>query len=65
VISVDGKLERIRDLINTKERVDEELQQLLGGTELPRRGRPRKETNIGAGSERSAEAPERQGEASV
>jgi hypothetical protein len=59
---VDGKLGRIRDLINTKEKVDEELQQLLGGSDLPRRGRPRKETNIGSGSERSAEAPERQGE---
>jgi hypothetical protein len=61
---VDGKLERIRDLINTKERVDEELQQLLGG-EPPRRGRPRKETNIGSGSERPAEDPERQGEAAT
>jgi hypothetical protein len=59
---VDGKLERIRDLINTKERVDEELQQLLGG-EPPRRGRPRKEANIGSGSERPAEASEGQGEA--
>jgi hypothetical protein len=59
---VDGKLERIRDLINTKERVDEELQQLLGGSELPRRGRPRKETNVGSGCERPAEESERQGE---
>ena len=62
---MDGKLERIRDLINTKERVDEELQQLLGGGELPRRGRPRKETNNGSGSERPAEEPERQGEAAA
>ena len=58
---MDGKLERIRDLINTKEKVDEELQQLLGG-EPPRRGRPRKETNNGPGSERSVEEPERRGE---
>jgi hypothetical protein len=59
---VDGKLERIRELINTKERVDEELQQLLGG-EPPRRGRPRKETNNGSGGKRPVEEPERQGEA--
>lgn len=58
---MDTRLERIRELINTKERVDVELEQLLGG-ELPRRGRPRKETNNGSGSERPLEEPERQGE---
>jgi hypothetical protein len=58
---VDSKLERIRTLINTKEKVDAELEQLLG--DLPRRGRPRKETNNGSGSERPVEEPERQGEA--
>jgi hypothetical protein len=60
---LDSKLERIRDLIDTKEKVDAELQQLLGGGEPPRRGRPRKETNNGSGSERSVEESERQGEA--
>lgn len=58
---MDSKLERIRTLINTKEKVDAELEQLLG--DLPRRGRPRKETNNGSGSERPVEEPERQGEA--
>ena len=61
MISVDSKLERIRELINTKERVDVELEQLLGG-ELPRRGRPRKETNNGSGSQRPLEESESQGE---
>jgi len=58
---VDNRLERIRELINTKERVDVELEQLLGG-EMPRRGRPRKEANHGSSSERSVEEPERQRE---
>jgi hypothetical protein len=62
VIAVDSKLERIRNLINTKEKVDAELEQLLGG-DAPRRGRPRKETNDGSGSERPVEEPERQGAA--
>ena len=58
---MDTRLERIRELINTKERVDVELEQLLGG-ELPRRGRPRKETNNGTGSGKPLEEPERQRE---
>jgi hypothetical protein len=58
---VDSQLKRIRDLINTKEKVDAELEQLLG--DLPKRGRPRKETNNGSGSERTMEEPEHQGEA--
>lgn len=58
---MDNKLERIRELINTKEKVDTELEHLLGG-EMPRRGRPRKETNSGASSERAWEEPEHQGE---
>lgn len=40
---MDVKLNRIRELINDKERIDAELNQLIGGGEVPRRGRPRKD----------------------
>jgi hypothetical protein len=60
---VDAKFERIRKLINEKERVDTELEKLISGADAPRRGRPRKETNNGSGGERPVEEPERQGEA--
>lgn len=60
---MDNKLERIRELINTKEKVDAELERLLGGADVSKRGRPRKETNDGSGGERPLEEPERQGEA--
>jgi hypothetical protein len=33
---LEGKLARLRELLDTKERVDAELEQLLGGTEQPR-----------------------------
>jgi hypothetical protein len=59
---LDTKLERIRDLIDTKEKVDAELDQLLGVGDAPRRGRPRKEPTNGSGSERPVEEPKRQGE---
>jgi len=36
------KLARIKELIEEKERIDTELSQLLGETEKPLRGRPRK-----------------------
>jgi hypothetical protein len=58
---VDAKLERIRKLINDKERVDSELEKLISGADAPRRGRPPKEVNdSGSGSERPAEETERQ-----
>ena len=54
---MDGKLERIRELINTKEKVDAELERLLGAQ--VRRGRPRQEANSGLGHEGSVSEPER------
>lgn len=58
-----GKLERIRKLINDKERVDSELGKLISGADAPRRGRPPKEVNdSGSGSERPVEETDRQGE---
>jgi len=55
---LDSKLERIRELINTKEKVDAELERLLGA-QATRRGRPRQDTNSGHGHEGSASEPER------
>lgn len=60
---MDAKFERIRKLINEKERVDTELEKLISGADAPRRGRPPKETGNGSGSERPVEEPNRQGEA--
>ena len=39
---LDGKLARIRELIDLKEKVDTELGQLVGEIEKPKRGRPAK-----------------------
>lgn len=36
---LNSKLQRIKELIQEKERVDNELAQLLGESEKPRRGR--------------------------
>jgi hypothetical protein len=58
---MDEKLQRIRELIDTKEKVDGELNQLLGITEKARLGRPRKTEQ--ANGHRPAEASEPQGEA--
>jgi hypothetical protein len=57
---MDSKLKEIRDLINEKERIDNRLAVLLGETEAPKRGRPRKETNGGPSDVRpqSPSAPE-------
>jgi hypothetical protein len=41
-MALDTKLERIRELINLKEQVDTELDQLVAGVDTPKRGRPRK-----------------------
>jgi hypothetical protein len=37
------KLQRIKELIEQKEKIDNELAQLLGETERPPRGRPKKD----------------------
>jgi len=37
---LNTKLERIKDLIQQKEKIDAELSQLLGEAEKPKRGRP-------------------------
>jgi hypothetical protein len=39
---MDAKLIRIRELIDQKEAIDTELASLIGDTQAPRRGRPRK-----------------------
>ena len=52
---MDAKLERIRELINQKETVDRELEELLGVAER-RLGRPRKPRgDNGTGDTRSLE----------
>jgi hypothetical protein len=45
------KLARIKELIEEKERIDTELSLLLGETEKPHRGRPRKKTSDPAEAE--------------
>jgi hypothetical protein len=55
---LDSRLERIRELINTKEKVDAELERLLGA-QATRRGRPRQEPNSGLGHEGADSEPER------
>lgn len=40
---LDSKLAKIKDLIEQKQRIDEELSVLLGEKERPKRGRPSKE----------------------
>jgi hypothetical protein len=42
VIELDERLTRIRDLIETKERIDAELEELLGGSLEKRRRAPQK-----------------------
>jgi hypothetical protein len=39
---LNGKLARIRELIDLKEKVELELAQLIGEAEKPKRGRPAK-----------------------
>ena len=39
---LNGKLARIKELIDQKEKIDTELGQLIGETEKPKRGRPAK-----------------------
>lgn len=41
---LDKKLARIRELLDIKEKTDTELAQILGESETPKRGRPKKET---------------------
>lgn len=53
---MDAKLVRIRELIDEKERIDGELDRLLGATEPSKRGRPRKDKTEGNGTD--AEQPE-------
>ena len=48
---MDAKLVRIRELIDEKERIDGELDRLLGATEPSKRGRPRKDKTDGNGAE--------------
>jgi hypothetical protein len=53
---LEGKLARIRELLDTKEKVDAELEQLISGTDI-KRGRPRKKTDPqDGGSESGGEA---------
>jgi hypothetical protein len=40
---LNSKLQRIKELIQEKEKVDAELAQLIGETEKPKRGRRKKE----------------------
>ena len=40
---MSSKLQRIKDLIQQKEKIDAELAQLLGEGEKPKRGRPKKD----------------------
>jgi hypothetical protein len=42
VIELDERLTRIRDLIETKERVDAELEELIGGSPERRKRAPQK-----------------------
>lgn len=57
MIRLDSKLERIRELINTKEKTDAELERLLGAQ--VRRGRPRQDADSGVGHEGPVSEPER------
>jgi hypothetical protein len=40
---LNSKLQRIKELIQEKEKIDAELAQLIGDTEKVKRGRPKKE----------------------
>ena len=48
---IDEKIARVKKLIEQREKIDAELTALFGGTETPRRGRPRKEPAGDAESE--------------
>lgn len=43
---LNSKLQRIKELIQEKEKVDTELAQLIGESEKPKRGRRKKEVDI-------------------
>jgi hypothetical protein len=58
---VDQRLQRIRELIDLKERTDTELNQLIGIAEKPRVGRPRKEQANGSVDTRPMEGAESEG----
>jgi zinc knuckle protein len=45
VIELDQRLTRIKDLIETKERVDAELEELIGGSLEKRKRSPQKGSN--------------------
>jgi hypothetical protein len=45
VIELDERLTRIKDLIETKERVDAELEELIGGSQEKRKRSPQKCSN--------------------
>lgn len=62
---MDNRLERIRELINAKEKIDAELEQLLGAIDVRRRGRPRKEAVYGPDARKTLAEPERQEEAAT
>lgn len=51
---IDEKIARVKKLIEQREKIDAELTALFGGTETPRRGRPRKEPAGDADSETSS-----------
>lgn len=48
-MTVDERLQRIRELIDDKERIDKELSGLIAGAEPPKRGRPKKQPEQGNG----------------
>lgn len=57
---LDNKLTRLKELIETKEKVDAEIEALLGApVETPKRGRPRKPN--GEGSAANPEADQAMG----
>lgn len=41
---IEEKISRVKALIQKREEIDAELASIFGGGEVPRRGRPRKET---------------------
>ena len=48
----EALLEKVKSLISQRQRIDRELEEILGGT--PRRGRPRKDATVQANG---ADAP--------
>ncbi|MBR1226905.1 hypothetical protein JQ600_18410 [Bradyrhizobium sp. AUGA SZCCT0176] len=51
---LNSKLQRIKELIQEKEKVDCELAQLIGESEKPKRGRRKKEDDPPAATQNSA-----------